>query len=238
MEKDELARRRWQISSDRARDAGLWTTAQAASEMSVSTAMIKRWKALGLITDRGGGGKGLVSLFDPSEVMTAPSRRRNLRHGWRGRPVTDAERAANRRLDEGIVPSVPHSLPFRAIAWTCGKCGELVSPTSIRRDVPRTMRRHSCDADYLRERRASDPEYRDAQRNRSRRAFDGRQGRSLPSADRRGEPWTGPEIDIAMRDDLTAEQSALALGRTVAGVMWVRRQIALGDSRKEGMLDG
>ena len=30
--------------------------------------------------------------------------------------------------------------------------------------------------------------------------------------------WTGPELEVASRDDLTAEQIALMLGRTYAAV--------------------
>ena len=211
--------------SRRAERADLLTTAQAARRAGVPPHIVKTWARLGLITNRGAGGKGSVAMWDPDEVRTAPDRRVNLRVGWRGRAMTEAERQANDNLARGIVPTVPHSLPYRALAWTCGKCGDLVSPTSIRRSEPRTMRGHRCDREYVRERRARDDLYRDALRARANAAYHARQQRTVDGAGNHGKEWTGPELEIAARLDLSTEQVAAILGRTAAGVMWARKQI-------------
>jgi hypothetical protein len=44
------------------------------------------------------------------------------------------------------------------------------------------------------------------------------QAGTRPSARRNGLAWTGPELEIAARDDLTAEQAARMLGRTYRAV--------------------
>lgn len=45
-----------------------------------------------------------------------------------------------------------------------------------------------------------------------------RNAKSRDTATRSGQQWTGPELDIAMRDDLTATQAAAMLGRTIRAV--------------------
>jgi hypothetical protein len=59
-----------------------------------------------------------------------------------------------------------------------------------------------------------------------------RQARTLEQAKRHRYMWTGPELEIAARSDLTVQQIALMLGRTyyaVRGMRWLVRQ---GDPRK------
>lgn len=51
------------------------------------------------------------------------------------------------------------------------------------------------------------------------------QKRVVPSAPMSGQIWTGPEMEIAMRDDLTTTQAALLLGRSWAAVASVRARI-------------
>lgn len=48
--------------------------------------------------------------------------------------------------------------------------------------------------------------------------------RTMLQAHNRGKHWTGPELDIAMRDDLTAAEAAAMLGRTYAAVMQARNR--------------
>jgi hypothetical protein len=48
---------------------------------------------------------------------------------------------------------------------------------------------------------------------------------SLPGAKKRGQEWTGPELEIAARKELTAKQVAEMLGRTVSGVRNVRTRL-------------
>ncbi len=52
-----------------------------------------------------------------------------------------------------------------------------------------------------------------------------RQARSLETARRYGYEWTGPELELAARKDLTATQVAAMIGRTVAAVMTARRRL-------------
>jgi hypothetical protein len=48
---------------------------------------------------------------------------------------------------------------------------------------------------------------------------------TLDGAGRRGLPWTGPELEIAARDDLTPEQVAEMTGRTLYGVNEARKRL-------------
>lgn len=212
-------------------DNELLSTRQAAELMGVPAHLVRKWGQLGLICDQGGGGKGNYSRWLRSEVLTAPGRRRNLRVGPLGRALTNAERLANRKLDDGEVPGPPRSLPYRTLAYSCGKCGKLLSPKYIHKAQPRTIQHHACGNAYVRERRLRDESFRNRLDERSRLAYERKQRRSLETSTRKGYAWTGPEIDIAMRADLTYEQAALMLGRTVAGVMYVRRGVG-GDPRK------
>lgn len=51
----------------------------------------------------------------------------------------------------------------------------------------------------------------------------GRQNETLERAVNRGKQWTGPELEIALRKDLTTKEAALMLGRTLRGVEGARR---------------
>jgi len=57
------------------------------------------------------------------------------------------------------------------------------------------------------------------------------QARTLEAARRRGYVWTGPELEIASRRDLSTQQVALMLGRTYWAVEMIRRQLRA-DPRK------
>jgi hypothetical protein len=57
---------------------------------------------------------------------------------------------------------------------------------------------------------------------RKKRVNDGTQD----SAVNRRKPWTGPELEIATRDDLTAAEAAKMLGRSYAAVMMARHRCA------------
>jgi hypothetical protein len=56
------------------------------------------------------------------------------------------------------------------------------------------------------------------------------------SAGRNGYEWTGPELELASRADLTAREVAAALGRTVAAVAAIRQRIANGDVKTHRLL--
>lgn len=207
----------------------LLTTCEAADALGVPVHLVKKWKTLGLLTNHG---SRKVNLWHMDELKTAEDRRQNPRLGWRGRPVTEAERQAEKRMRAGIVPTVPHSLPYRAFAFTCGKCGDMVSPTSIRRTDPRVLRRHRCDVEYVRQRRREVVAVAEADRASSREHYRSRQQASLPDAHRSGYDWTGPELEIAARTDLTTRQAAAMLGRTFAATMRARKNLSV-DPRKQ-----
>lgn len=57
------------------------------------------------------------------------------------------------------------------------------------------------------------------------------QAQSQASASRNGFEWTGPELEIADRRELTAATVAMMLGRTVAAVNSVRSRIDKRDPR-------
>lgn len=60
------------------------------------------------------------------------------------------------------------------------------------------------------------------------------QNSTMPTAGRRGLTWTGPELEIVARTDLTAEQAAQMLGRTYHGVAMQRRKLGI-DPRKRDL---
>ena len=127
----------------------------------------------------------------------------------------------------------PYRLGLRALAWTCPSCGVLrTCPDGLLRVG--TGRLPRCRCDYLRNlprvrrnRRArwdADAGYRLAEQRRlNRRSWVNYQAPSLESATRSGVQWTGPEMELLARRDLTARQIAGMLGRTyyaVANARW------------------
>lgn len=71
---------------------------------------------------------------------------------------------------------------------------------------------------YGREWRRQNPGYASGYRRR-------RQAIADPGAVRRGQVWTSAEMALAARPDLTAQQVAIELGRTIAGVNGIRQRI-------------
>lgn len=65
-----------------------------------------------------------------------------------------------------------------------------------------------------------------------------RQAESLASAHNKGKEWTGPELEIALRTDLTIPQIAERLGRTVWAVRAVRQKVRRGDPATMLLLQG
>lgn len=55
--------------------------------------------------------------------------------------------------------------------------------------------------------------------------YNSSQAETLEKARRRGQQWTGAELEIAARPDLTAKEVALMLGRTFAAVEKMRRKL-------------
>lgn len=74
-------------------------------------------------------------------------------------------------------------------------------------------------------RHATDETYRAETRRCNLRSKHRTQGSTLPSAHRRGQPWTGPELELAARPDLSAVQVAEMIGRTYHAVANTRRRL-------------
>lgn len=55
--------------------------------------------------------------------------------------------------------------------------------------------------------------------------YNSSQAVTLPQARNNGKQWTGPELELASRDDLTANEVAAILGRTFAAVHATRKRI-------------
>lgn len=62
-------------------------------------------------------------------------------------------------------------------------------------------------------------------RENSRRKWKGEQEKTLNVATRNRHEWTGPELELASRTDLTARELALLLGRTYAAVKTMRYKL-------------
>jgi hypothetical protein len=69
---------------------------------------------------------------------------------------------------------------------------------------------------------AADPE---GARRRRRASQAASQANTIATAQRQGYVWTGPELEVAARTDLTVEQAALMLGRTYNAVASARARI-------------
>lgn len=63
-------------------------------------------------------------------------------------------------------------------------------------------------------------------------AFKARNDKSRQEADRWGYLWTGPELEVISREDLTAPQAAAMLGRTIAAVTNQRKRLRDGIPKK------
>lgn len=235
----DLAAARWAAEASRAARRGLLTTKQAAQKAGVQEHTVKTWKRLGLLHDFGGG-KGYPSLFDPEELRTAPARRVNLRargsctvegcddpHWAKGkcsrhyRAVLKAEgrirptptppsRNAESTIRKGKHVSPPRRSPYRMLARTCPSCGTLLTtpPELIRKSSGPLPRCHGCLL-------------RTVSRNIAKR-----QAYTVDRAHNNGKQWTGPEMELVLRGDLSVRQLALRLGRTIYAVRYIKRQLA------------
>lgn len=113
------------------------------------------------------------------------------------RAVLNAEHS----LKRGRPLGPPKSLGLRVIARTCPACGDLMTtpPHLLRVESGRIPNCQRCIRQWQEE--------------------------PLPTADHKGQQWTGPELEIAARSDLTALQVAQMLGRTFFAVKTVRGRL-------------
>jgi hypothetical protein len=225
----------------------LLTAPEAAAAFSVPLSLIKARRQMGLLANYG---SKKVHLYLRSEVEAALSHPKGRpAAGRRGRPI-NAERIANSNLRKGIVPSVPKGSPFRVLASSCGKCGTLLTEKHPRKSEPSVRTHHECVNKWRRDRRRDSSEFRDGERARdavryqrdrerrdatSERSLLNLQAETLPTATRSGYQWTGPELEIATRSDLTVKEAARMLGRTYYAVRTMRALVSI-DPRKTALL--
>ena len=105
------------------------------------------------------------------------------------------------------------------------------------KEAERHRRYRAANPEKIRERerrwRAANPEkirenretYREQALGHDRRRLAAAQARTTDNARRRGYVWTGPELEIAARDDLTVAEIARMLGRTYYAVVTARHRI-------------
>lgn len=151
-------------------------------------------------------------------------------------PISEAQRAqrvaasahgnaaqkAQREID-------PHYVGRRTVlAKTCTECGELRPGSAFRHhsSQPGSQQDSACARCYRR--RAYELVIQDDEK---RRVFHKRANRMTKRANdampkpRNGYLWTGPEMEIIERDDLTARQAALMIGRSLMAVRQRRQAI-------------
>lgn len=139
-------------------------------------------------------------------------------------------RNATATLRRGRSPQPPRSLPYRALAATCRQCGDLITTPDdmLHRDVPGPeckRCRVRAVAASKKKRMARDDEYRVTERRRTDRKRSSANTQLRASASRHGLEWTGPEMAVADRTDLTHRQVAAMLGRSLYAVRSVRRRL-------------
>jgi len=154
-----------------------------------------------------------------------------------------AERARSFRqtMARGGRVQPPHSSPFHMLGRTCPACGRWIpTPAArLRKAEHRTLPecRH-CKTQRTvrsnRERYAGSAERRKKHAAQSMKALVKRQAKLSDQAVNARKMWTGPELEIAAREDLTTSQVAAMLGRSWHAVDKMRGKIRT-DPRKARM---
>lgn len=134
-------------------------------------------------------------------------------------------------LRKGGTLSAPESLPYHLLARTCRSCGDLVTTPfdRIHKSSGPIPRCHPCHIKAVRAavvtREKVDEEFRTKMRRRADRIKARTNRKTLETATRNGQQWTGPELEIACRPDLSARQAAEMLGRSFYAVKHARQKI-------------
>lgn len=97
----------------------------------------------------------------------------------------------------------------RLVARSCESCGGLL-PAAAFRELKAAYLSHQCTACRAAQKAALEHE---------------QWRQTVARATRYGAAWTGPELEIAARPDLTAMDAALMLGRTVKAVRHARSRV-------------
>ena len=163
------------------------------------------------------------------------------RHLRQTDPMRVQVERANGQLRRGVRPSPSPLSPYRVLARTCRLCGVLNTTPSdlIYKDSGRLPRCSGCSVRYVTERHKrlmkEDAGYRQRyQANAnvlSRAHYARKQIETSASATKNYYEWTGPELEIVAREDLTARAAPLMLGRTAAAVQMQRHLLRV-DPRK------
>lgn len=145
-------------------------------------------------------------------------------------PTTPA-RNAESTLRRGGWVTPPRTLPFRALAVSCPDCGLLRTTPDhlVRREAGRLPACPRCRVRRVtrraRERARTDDEFRRRQRRRTDRNRKRTNDALSDTAGNNGKQWTGPELEVAARADLSAAQVAVMLGRTLYAVKHIRQRL-------------
>lgn len=160
-------------------------------------------------------------------------------------PPTPAANAEN-TLRRGGTLNPPVRSPFRVLARTCPECGQLLTTPIhlVLRSSERLPACPKCRVDRVttsrkrRERR--DDEFRRGLRRRTDRRRRQLNDTLIDTARNHRKQWTGPELEILGRADLTHRQAADMLGRTLYAVRhqryWMRvdpRKVTLAGLRPD-----
>ncbi len=145
------------------------------------------------------------------------------------RPTTPKENA-EQRLHKGGLLHPPISLPFRVLARSCA-CGQLHTTPDhlLRRDSGPLPACSTCRVGAIRRYRNKradiDEDFKKKLRKHADTLHLKQQARTAQSANNARKEWTGPELEIAARPDLSALQVATLLGRTYYAVKHMRRKL-------------
>lgn len=127
---------------------------------------------------------------------------------------------ARERDGKGLVHRRLFHQGVKLIAATCATCGEFKQGVNFGtiHGIPRTSMCFACKAVD----QPKDPQRAvlDMKRYRARE-----QKKTAPKARNHGKQWTGPELEIASRPELTATQAAKMLGRTHVAVRAARQKL-------------
>lgn len=103
------------------------------------------------------------------------------------------------------------------VAKTCLGCGQLKMAHEYGMQSTGTSHHSKCKScrnEYLRDKRIEDQEFAELSLESARRI----QSETLPHAKNHGKEWTGPELELLARPELSASEIAKVIGRTLYAV--------------------
>lgn len=151
------------------------------------------------------------------------SRRHRLRRDSR-----DPGRAANGQM------RLPRGRARWLLAKSCAYCGELLPPTAFPKGKSGYHKSYCkrCESEVNMDRRLTDEVYADRFYRYSLERHQEEQRLAKAKASNQRKEWTGPELELVMRRDLTDRQKAEILGRTFYAVRHIIRKVNAGDPKK------